>query len=288
MTCSSCGQSLAVDERFCGSCGSAVVERTSSFAPPAAPFAAPVAEPAATQLTYPAPGGVMSQRLTQQGAMKTGVEQVQLAAGEKLMATYAINRVHRPLGWLESYIVVTDSRVIHRAQASNKFNRSAVNTELQIAQVTGVHLDARRGLTPLGAAIMVAVGTFGLLMSLAQPLMLLLVLLALGLIWFLGRQSQLELIICGGAMTGAIKVGVEHAEGAAGIIKNLVAFVLSPLVVVMRLLGLQDAKDVSLAGLDVTGENRRALDQAVRMYDEIGALILEIRSHGVLAESRIR
>jgi hypothetical protein len=81
-----------------------------------------------------------------------------LLKDERVLASYPITSVKRPLGHLVSFLFVTDARVIYAAEAKTVLSSSTAYRETRLDKVDGVEAQRGRGLSSLGAAIAIAIG----------------------------------------------------------------------------------------------------------------------------------
>lgn len=80
-----------------------------------------------------------------------------LIDGERVIASYPVASVTRPLGKLVSFLFVTDSRVVYAAESKTAFSSSTVSSEYRLDKVDGIQAGRHRGLDALGAGIAVAI-----------------------------------------------------------------------------------------------------------------------------------
>jgi hypothetical protein len=81
-----------------------------------------------------------------------------LLQDEKVLGTFPVARIRRPLGKVASFLFVTDSRVIYSAEAKALASSSTHLKEYQVQTVTGVEVGRHRGLGAIGAAAAVGAG----------------------------------------------------------------------------------------------------------------------------------
>ena len=285
MNCQSCGAALGAGTAFCVRCGSPVARDT------AAPVGYP-APSAATGTVPPMASGVQAARL--------GDTAVRLAHGEMVKKTFDIGGVTRGFGQLRGELIVTDARVIYRAHAKNLFGESRNCRELQIQDVNGVALITRRGLTPLSLLSIVLGLLIGLLLiPLLEGLLTLLLgsflyrmgvydLSGLGMLAFMifvtiavvtiamrARSTEVVFALFARSVE-ASPIGLAGANGrqTPGVMAITVGIFGRPLLGLLRWLGVQDASDAS---------DSADLGRTQQMYDEIGALILDIQNRGVFS-----
>jgi hypothetical protein len=75
-----------------------------------------------------------------------------LLQDERVLGTFPVARMRRPLGKVASFLFVTDSRVIYSAEAKALASSSTHLKEYQVQTVTGVEVGRHRGLDAIGAA----------------------------------------------------------------------------------------------------------------------------------------
>ncbi|WP_152642406.1 hypothetical protein [Microbacterium sp. SA39] len=80
-----------------------------------------------------------------------------LIEGERVIASYPIASVSRPLGRLVSFLFVTDSRVVYAAESKNVFSSSTTSSEFKLEKIEGIEASRHRGLDALGAGVAVAI-----------------------------------------------------------------------------------------------------------------------------------
>jgi hypothetical protein len=219
---------------------------------------------------------------------------VQLAHGEVVKRVYRLGRAQRAWGWVEGVLVVTDTRVLYRAEASNPLNKSTLNREIHLKDIRGVGLSTRRG---LGAAACAAwlVGTFvGLLAALffggllnavtslgsatsggsvgwTFLLLLLWLVLAVAILIARARASVVALAIFSaeGDSSPISVTGVVGTRGGDGFF----AAIGMPLIILMQRMGILEA-GAAAESADI--------DSVRSVYAELGAVILDLQSRGTL------
>ncbi|ROR65335.1 hypothetical protein [Agrococcus jenensis] len=80
-----------------------------------------------------------------------------LLKDERVLASYPITSMRRPLGHLVSFLFVTDSRVVYAAEAKTLFSTSTAFRETNLGKVDGIEVKCSRGVSALGVAVAVAV-----------------------------------------------------------------------------------------------------------------------------------
>ncbi|MFT3970028.1 MAG: hypothetical protein QM695_07055 [Micropruina sp.] len=214
--------------------------------------------------------------------------------------TFDIGGVTRGLGWLKGELIITDARVIYRAHAKNLFGESRNCRELQIQDVNGVALVTRRGLTPLsllsiGLGLLIGLLLIPILQGLLTfllgsflyqmgvydlsglGLLAFVIFVAIAAIMIVIRARSTEVVFALFARSvEASPIGLAGSTGrqTPGAMAITVAVFGRPLLGGLRWLGVLDASDAS---------DSADLAQTQRMYDEIGALILDIQNRGVLS-----
>lgn len=80
-----------------------------------------------------------------------------LLADEKVLGTYPVTQMTRPLGKVASFLFVTDSRVIYSAEAKALGTSSTRTREYQVSTVKGIEAGRHTGLDALGATALIGV-----------------------------------------------------------------------------------------------------------------------------------
>lgn len=228
----------------------------------------PIIPPPATETANPgaAPRG-----------QHTSAAEVRLSHGEVLKGSWQISRVHRPLGWLEGNLIVTDARVIYRARAKNWFNTSFTNREIQLNEVNGLGVTSIRGLSSAGVLMVTGLLLLGVILLVTAPLLFIVDLIAIGAAFALLRSTQLVFTVFS-RQTGDSPIALSYG------IKNASS---NPVVQLFRLLASVPLRILGLLGImdSETAATDASVDKVAQMYDEIGALILDLQNRGVLAEA---
>ncbi len=221
---------------------------------------------------------------------------VALAHGEVVKRVYQLGRLERALGWVQGTLIVTDARVLYQAEASNKLSRSTLNQEIPLADVKGLGLVARTGMSAAGfgawllgsfiglvvASIlgpMIATffalmsGSFGRNASTGWTVFLLVVVVALSITTFVLRRraSFIELAVFS-ADIDTSPIRVSGAIGTSGG-RGFIALFALPLIMLLELMGLVDAGAAA---------DNADVDSIRAMYAELGAVILDLQSRGTL------
>lgn len=232
-------------------------------------------------------------------AATTGVQlpssQIRLAPGEVVMKTFPISGITKGLGSLRGELTLTDVRVIYSAHAKNTFGESRTCLELQIADVNGAALMTRRGLTPLSfltivISLILGLVFVGFLKNFVSVLtyragagfadfvtfLLYFLFIAIAVVLIYIRAKSTEVVFA--LFARSVDVSPIRLSGAVGrqdegFLAITVAAFGRPVLAVMEHLGILDADDAGDAA---------DLAETQRMYDEIGALILDIQNRGVL------
>lgn len=146
ITCSSCQAAMPAGTKFCTSCGHAL-------APTTAPTSA--AATTSTQLTagtwQPTAPTEAARRIDGVGvrpsAGDAGMNGIRLARGERVERSYVMHPRQRPLGSAQGTLLVTNERVVYRAEALTKVSRDSMFQEIHLRDVNGVHLRAQKGMS---------------------------------------------------------------------------------------------------------------------------------------------
>ena len=229
-------------------------------------------------------------------------EDIRLAHGEIVKRVFDIAGVSRGLGTLTGQLVVTDSRVLYRARAKHKLGESRNNREIQVADVNGVGMVTRRGFTLLSFLTLV-IGTvlfwvfLPLVLSLLSSLLVLsgnyraaqtlgdldvffrlLILVVAALIaWLRWKSTEVYFqVYCRSVEASPIGLSGEFGRQQPGALAMLVAVIGNPVARPLRWLGFMDATEAS---------DEASPESVHAMYEEFGALILDLQNRGVLGES---
>ncbi len=222
-----------------------------------------------------------------------------LAHGEVVKRVHEVGRLRRAAGWLQGTIVVTDARIIYRAKAKNFLNSSTINREIQLADVNGVALSIHKGITPhglvgwlvgsligffvvssiVGAATMVNSFGYGSRGGVPWWGVLLYLLFFVVVIWMAVvrfRATSVVLVIYSRNVE-ASPIALSGQVGSFGGLGNiLLAFLGAPLLAALEFLGVYDAAEAADAA---------DLEATQALYEDLGALILDLQSRGVLGAS---
>lgn len=274
----SCMRPVEPNQGFCGACGTKVIApiSRSGFVPagPAAPvpttsyqsssYVAPVAA------TPPIPGP------------PDAVNDLTLAHGEVVKRVYPIANFQKQMGGLRGRLIVTDARIVYRAEASNVLNNSSISQEIQINDVNGLTMVTSKGITATGASwlflltVFVAFPAFyGLVVGAGVLALILLAfcgVLAV-VIYASSRHTQLVFAI-NSRDSGSTPIAIStRLKGSIG---PLLGIIVLPMVKLLEVFGVTDA--------GATG-SRADYEGARQMYAEIGALIIDLQNRGVLGSA---
>lgn len=308
ISCPNCGAGADEGTKFCTSCGQpmgAVTERQNSSgwrsrtAPPATSGGGATGGGSTAASPSHAPDPSPIREASPSGDTGFSAADVILAHGEVVMREYPVIRMRRPLGRLDGHIVITDARVIYRAHAKNLLGESHAAREVQISKVTGAGVSTQRGISPMSA--ITAAGVWGLMSFLFLILilwsdegsvsvtftffwLLFSAMILLGVLARIRNSFVMFNVFSSDtasspvALTGYVGSSVSATgaiaatRGGAGLLMALG----TPILAIASWLGIQEAAD---AANSANAEDTRA------MFNEIGALILDIQSRGVLAGS---
>lgn len=295
--CRKCGSPVPEENAFCTACGA-----PTTFRPPVEAVQSKIGPAprlsAASNSTYPAQSVGVPPRVSGIGAApadSSGMGSVELAHGELVKRVYELGRVQRTLGWVQGTLVVTDTRILYRAEAVNRVSRSTVNTEIQLRDVKGVGLLARRGMSAagLGAWMLGSFVSFFVVLSLGGGLSalsslgsdygeganygwLLLFLLIWAIvvitIFVLRRRAAFVVLSVFSSDIDGSPIAVTGSVGKGGG-HGILALLASPLILILQRLGVIDA--------DAAADNAD-LDSIRAVYAELGAVILDLQTRGAL------
>jgi len=221
-----------------------------------------------------------------------GMGGVQLAHGEVVKRVYELGRIQRSWGWVQGTLIVTDVRVLYRAQAQNSLNSSTLNKEIHLKDVKGVGLATRRGMSAAGLgawllgaflsfwAVIFLAGTIAAAMSFAGSggsggwLVFLL------LIWggvcatilVLRRRASVVVLSVFSSDIESSPISVTGVVGRSGG-HGFMATLASPLILILESLGIIEA--------GAAAENAD-LESMQQVYAELGAVIMDLQSRGTL------
>lgn len=307
-TCSGCGSPMLQTDRFCTSCGRPAAAQTAAadthgaMSPqtPANSWMTPRSAFSGDSFSY---AGAPVAAAPTQGNQHTPPGQattVSLAHGEVIKRVHEVGRIQRGSGWLEGTLVITDARILYHARAKNFLNESTINREIQLADVRGIALSIRKGMSPMGLVSLIimaiigwmvitfvgglltlgsAISSFGMRSSSSPfdwfaPVALTMM---LGVIVWMGfmraRATEVILVIYSkdiDASPISFSGQVGNSTGAVGFLLGLLA---SPLVTVLEWFGVFDAADAAQAA---------DLERTRSLYHDLGALILDLQKREVL------
>lgn len=305
--CRKCGAQVPAENQFCTECGT-----PTSFRPPIDPPA--LQQPRA--LDEPAMAGTFRQSTSQSWSSMSGgptrpqpvsgigvvptaqdaeMHSVVLAHGEVVKRVYELGRIERMWGWVQGTLIITDTRVLYRAEAQNRLNRSTLNREIHLKDVRGVGLATRRGMSAagLGAWLLggflsfVAVLLVGGALSAASSVsyygassgvsgwlvILLLVWVAATITVFVIRRraSVVVLSVFSNDIQGS-PISVTGVVGSGGG-HGFLALLAGPLILLLERLGIIEAGAAAEAA---------EIESVRQVYGELGAVILDLQSRGTL------
>jgi len=293
--CTTCGAPLGAGARFCISCGHQVEARDTvvlnAWSPQ--PAGAPAA-PAPTSTSFPAPGTIGASAPAASAATPPAdaMPGVRLAPGEVLKRVFPIASVRKGFGSIDAQLAVTDSRLLYRARARNGLSESVNFREVQIADVSGMAMVSRRGMTPLSLLTLVLGFLLGwLLISMlgsvisamtfssgSSPLtvflflVLVVVTVAIAVVRF--RSTEVALVVYArGIEASPIALSGSFGRQQAGLLALGTAALGGPLLSLVQALGFFDASDASDSVEPASAQE---------LYDELGPLILDLQSRGVM------
>lgn len=231
---------------------------------------------------------------------------IHLAHGEVVMRDFPVVHMRRPLGWMEGHIVVTDARVIYRARAKNLLGESHAAHEVQLSKITGAGFATQRGISPasvltagaiwslfsfvlitVGLLFELTIGVFTDDASVAATLFMLWILVTGFLVAVLWMRSRRTYVMFGVSSTDTTHSPVQltgyvgstfSASGAmAGTrLGGFLNTIGAPIVIIAELLGIQSALEAAYCA---------DTEATLAMYEEVGALILDLQNRGVLGGS---
>lgn len=221
---------------------------------------------------------------------------VDLAHGEVVKRVYELGRIQRSLGWVQGTLVVTDVRVLYRAEAVNRISRSTLNKEIHLKDVKGVGLAARRGMTAagLGAWIVGSFISFFVALFIGSTLssfssirsgyyssgpsygwlfflLLIWAVLVITIFVLRRRASFVVLSVLSSDIEGS-PIAVTGSVGKSGG-HGFLALLAWPMILILQKMGIIDA--------DAAADNAD-LDSIRAVYAELGAVILDLQSRGAL------
>lgn len=316
-SCTNCSAPLAPDVRFCIDCGQPVaaqsitpwsldvpsVDAQPAWAPqpvaqPSSGMPPPPPIPQTTVAPPPPPGPSLPTWNSPASTVSADAEAelgVRLAPGEVLKKVFPVVRVKKSMGWIEGQIAVTDSRLLYRAKAKNRLNESTNYREVQISDVSGMAMVTNRGLTPLSLLTLVVGFVIGWLavslldrgisaasnpfgpsetspLGFVLYLLLIIVTVIVGVVRF--RSTEVALVVYArGIEASPIALSGSSGRQQAGFLAMGVGAIGGPLLAWAQALGLFDAADASDSVEPASAE---------AIYDELGALILDLQSRGVM------
>ena len=224
-----------------------------------------------------------------------GLAGIQLAHGEVVKRIYELGRIQRSWGWVQGTLIVTDTRVLYRAEAHNKLNHSTLNKEIHLKDVRGVGLATRRGMSAagLGAWLLGSFLAFLVVIFLANTISVITSFNSYGggsgvsgwlivflLLWAAAcftvltlrrRASVVVLSIFSSDIEGS-PISVTGVVGSSGGHGLLAAFA-GPLVLMLERMGIVEAGAAAESA---------EIESVREVYAELGAVILDLQSRGTL------
>lgn len=301
-SCPQCSRPVDVAARFCTGCGSSLSPSTGTT-PAAGPSSLPVPSSAAISTAWQPTGSAQGPTFAPASSVPTqptltistsstfDPSSIRLAHGEVIKRTYPVGRSHRPLGWIEGQLVVTDARILYRAHAKSLLGASTNCREIQIADVRGLGLVTRKGMSPLSFLTLTAgfliwsaiiywlnntasMYTGGGVHWWAALLFLLVIVLTAAFAALRLRATEVVLVVYARDVS-ASPIALSGALGnqSHGLLAMLMAMISGPPLRLMEWLGIMDAADAS---------DSADLDETQTLYDEFGALILDLQNRGVM------
>lgn len=308
-SCRKCDAEMPAENQFCTRCGTPTVFRPPVPEPAAAPGPRALftdSRPRFEQIqTSPVSGNYRysdSQYQQPSGvgvtppASDSGMNGISLAHGEVVKRVYELGRVERVWGAVQGTLIITDIRVLYRAEAKNVLNSSSLNREIHLKDVRGIGLATRRGMSAaglgvwlLGSFITFLVALFaGLLLAAASGysygyggssqsytwlvLFLLIWLVFCITVLVLRRRASVVLLMIYASDVENSPISVSGAVGQSGG-QNALALFAAPLILILQRLGVIEA-DAAADAAD--------LNSVKAVYAEIGAVILDLQSRGSL------
>ena len=305
--CRHCGAVVPEENAFCTSCGASVTFRPPSQELPTPPTATmsparaqPVAQPRAlgsgrigSNGSGPSSGPTPVTGIGVTPTDNVGMGGIGLAHGEVVKRVYELGRIQRVFGWVQGTLVVTDVRVLYRAEASNKLNRSTLNKEIHLNEVRGIGLATRRGMSAagLGAWILGSLLTLGVVLfvgagvsaastdafgnpsgsSSGWTIVLLILWAALVItIFVLRRRASVVILTVFASDINSSPIEVTGVVGRNGT-RGFLAFLASPLILLLERLGIIEA-EAAAESADI--------DSIREVYAELGAVITDLQSRG--------
>ena len=294
--CRKCSTPVPTENAFCNSCGA-----PTSFRPPPGLTGAP-ASPPTERTPHEQARTVHSARSTTSATRRIGIGSndqgtdgmggVQLAHGEVVKRIYELGRIERSWGWVQGTLVVTDVRVLYRAEAQNSLNSSTLNKEIHLKDVKGVGLATRRGMSAAGLgawllgsflsfwAVLFLANTVSAMMSFAGSggsggwLVFLLLIWGgiCGTILVLRRRASVVVLSVFSSDIESSPISVTGVVGRSGG-DGFMATLASPLTLILEGLGVIEA------GAAAENADLASMQQ---VYAELGAVIMDLQSRATL------
>ena len=224
-----------------------------------------------------------------------GMNGIALAHGEVVKRIYELGRIQRMWGWVQGTLIVTDTRVLYRAEAHNKLNRSTLNKEIHLKDVRGVGLATRRGMSAAGLGAWLLGGFlsffvvlfFSGALSMASTfnsyggdsgtsfwlfLLILLWAAACITIFIIRRKASVVVLSIFSSDSEASPISVTGVVGNSGG-HGFLAMLAGPLILLLERLGIIEAGAAAESA---------EIDSVRQVYGELGAVILDLQSRGAL------
>ena len=225
----------------------------------------------------------------------SGMNGITLAHGEVVKRVYELGRIQRMWGWVQGTLIVTDTRVLYRAEAHNKLNRSTLNKEIHLKDVRGVGLTTRRGMSAAGLGAWLLGGFlsffvvlfFSGALSMASSfnsyggdsgtsfwlfLLILLWAAACITIFIIRRKASVVVLSIFSSDIEGSPISVTGVVGNSGG-HGFLAMLAGPLILLLERLGIIEAGAAAESA---------EIESVRQVYGELGAVILDLQSRGAL------
>ncbi len=305
--CRNCRAQVPETSRFCTECGTPTSFRPPSVqdapigqqqqGPPAGGPARPTPPSWSTSTNY----GSTSRQQPVSGigvvppVDDPGMNGIALAHGEVVKRVYELGRIQRMWGWVQGTLIVTDTRVLYRAEAHNKLNRSTLNKEIHLKDVRGVGLTTRRGMSAAGLGAWLLGGFlsffvvlfFSGALSMASSfnsyggdsgtsfwlfLLILLWAAACITIFIIRRKASVVVLSIFSSDIEGSPISVTGVVGNSGG-HGFLAMLAGPLILLLERLGIIEAGAAAESA---------EIESVRQVYGELGAVILDLQSRGAL------
>jgi len=261
MQCQFCGADSPPDFTFCGDCG----QQRSLGSPPHVAQGSPPSE---------RDEGHSQAVVTPYGG------RLRLANGEVVKKAVPVTSRRGPMGGGAAQLIITDARILFVAHTRNSLNRELRVQDIQLQDVNGVSLAVRSGLGVFGACFVLIFSLYALgalLISHSVPIFLLFAIATVIIAVIGSRRAGVFLLISARhAGSSPVVVGAPYDTSRGTIVELLKLWLTWPVKWIFPLLGVLD----TTALLD-----SRPSPQAVALFQELGALILELQGKGVLSDA---